>query len=275
MRTGIIYGYTNLESDKMYIGQTLHPERRWNEHRYCKNPTGWHKDYQNNPEKYEYSVIEYDVPEDKLDEREIFWISFFDSYNNGYNLTEGGHSVRGYKYTDEVKQKISESLKGENNPMYGKHLSDEAKKKISDANKKHWQDPEYLKKMQNRPKQCGDKNGMYGDHRFAGENNPMYGKKHSEETRKKMREHHADVSGENHPMYGKKHSEETRKKMREHHADVSGENNPFYGKKHSEETRKKMSDAIKGMHFYNNGIVQIRSFECPIGFTKGRLKNKK
>ena len=102
--------------------------------------------------------------------------------------------------------------------------------------------------MQNRPKQCGDKNGMYGDHRFAGENNPMYGKKHSEETRKKMSEHHADVSGEN---------------------------NPFYGKKHSEETRKKMSDAIKGMHFYNNGIVQIRSFECPIGFTKGRLKKNK
>ena len=170
-RTGIIYGYTNLESGKMYIGQTLHPERRWNAHLHGKYKNGWHKDYQNNPEKYEYSVIEYDVPEDKLDEREMFWISFFDSYHNGYNLTEGGNSTRGYKYTDEVKHKISE------------------------ASKKLWQDPEYLKKMKNRPKQCGEKNGMYGDHRFAGENNPMYGKKHTEETRKKMREHHADVSG--------------------------------------------------------------------------------
>lgn len=67
MRTGIIYGYTNLESGKMYIGQTLHPERRWNAHRYGKYKNGWHKDYQNNPDKYEYSIIEYDVPEDKLD----------------------------------------------------------------------------------------------------------------------------------------------------------------------------------------------------------------
>lgn len=125
MRTGIIYGYTNLESGKMYIGQTLHPEARYKAHRYDKYKTGWHKDYQNNPDKYEYSVIEYDVPEDKLDEREIFWISFFDSYHNGYNLTEGGNSLREYKYTDESKQKISESLKGEKNPFYGRHHTEE------------------------------------------------------------------------------------------------------------------------------------------------------
>ena len=60
--------------------------------------------------------------------------------------------------------------------------------------------------------------------------------------------------------------------MSEHHADVSGKNNPMYGKKLSEECRKKLSDAIKGRHWYNNGIVQIQTFECPIGFTKGRLK---
>lgn len=194
IRTGIIYGYTNLESDKMYIGQTLYPERRYNEHRYGKYKNGWHKDYQNNPEKYEYSVIEYDVPEDKLDEREIFWISFFNSYNNGYNLTEGGNSTRGYK--------------------------------------------------------------------------------HTEETRKKMSEHHADVSGEKHPMYGRHHSEEWRQKMSERMKceNHKGEKNPMYGKKHSEETRKKLSDAIKGRHWYNNGVVQMQTFECPIGFTKGRLK---
>lgn len=152
MRTGIIYGYTNLESGKMYIGQTLHPERRWNAHRYGKYKNGWHKDYQNNPDKYEYSVIEYDVPEDKLDEREIFWIKFLDSYNNGYNLTEGGGGSRGFKlsdetkhkiselhkgkhYSEETKKKISESCKGENNPMYGKHHSEETKQKMSESNK--------------------------------------------------------------------------------------------------------------------------------------------
>ena len=56
---------------------------------------------------------------------------------------------------------------------------------------------------------------------------------------------------------------------------MKGENNPMYSKKLSEETRKKLSDAIKGRHWYNNGIVQILSFECPIGFTKGILKKNK
>lgn len=239
MRTGIIYGYTNLESGKMYIGQTVYPERRWNDHRYGKYKTGWHKDYQNNPDKYEYSVIEYNVPEDKLDEREIFWISFFDSYRNGYNLTPGGHALRGYKHTEETLIK----LRGENNPMYGKHHSDETKKKIGYSSKKRWRDPEYLKKMQNRPKQCGEKNGMYGDHRFAGENHPMYGKHHTEEAKRKISER---SKGENNPMYG------------DHR--FAGENHPIYGK-----------------HFYTDGNKNIVAYECPEGFRPGKtiFKNKK
>lgn len=44
-----------------------------------------------------------------------------------------------------------------------------------------------------------------------------------------------DTSGTNHPMYGRKHSEEARKKMSKAHK----------GKKHSEETRKKITEANK------------------------------
>lgn len=36
---------------------------------------------------------------------------------------------------------------------------------------------------------------------------------YSEETLKKMRDNHADFSGERNPMYGKRHTEETRKKL--------------------------------------------------------------
>ena len=165
MRTGIIYGYTNLESGKMYIGKTLHPKQRWKDHRYGKYKNDWHKDYKNNPDKYEYSVIEYDVPEDKLNEREIFWISFFDSYHNGYNLTPGGDGMpKGYKLSDETKYKMCEAKKGENNPMYGKHHSEETLIKL------------------------------------RGENNPMYGKHHSEETKQKIS---VRVQGEKHPNFGK------------------------------------------------------------------------
>ena len=62
----------------------------------------------------------------------------------------------------------------------------------------------------------------------------------SEETRIKLSQNHYDCSGEKHPMFGKKHSEETRKKMSNSH---KGKPAPNKGKPMSEETKKKMSKA--------------------------------
>ena len=82
------------------------------------------------------------------------------------------------------------------------------------------------------------------------------GKKMSEEfCRKNSESHKGKQVGENHPMYGKKHSDETIRKMRESHKG-----------KHIGNT------ATKGMHWYNNGKICIRSKECPEGFTPGRLR---
>ena len=59
---------------------------------------------------------------------------------------------------------------------------------------------------------------------------------------------------------------------------MKGENNPLFGKHHSEESRKKTSEAnkgntkAKGKFWFNNGIINIRSKECPEGFAKGRIK---
>ena len=39
--------------------------------------------------------------------------------------------------------------------------------------------------------------------KFTGENNPFYGNHHTEDTKKKMSENHADFKGENNPKYGK------------------------------------------------------------------------
>lgn len=49
--------------------------------------------------------------------------------------------------------------------------------------------------------------------------------------------------GNRNPMYGKKHSEETRKKMS---GLFSQERNPFYGHNHSDESRKKISESRIG-----------------------------
>lgn len=57
-----------------------------------------------------------------------------------------------------------------------------------------------------------------------GENHPMYGKHHSEKTRKKQS---ASKLGENHPMWGKHQSEECKRKRSE---SLKGEKNGMYGK---------------------------------------------
>lgn len=67
--------------------------------------------------------------------------------------------------------------------------------------------------------------------------------------------------GENNPMYGKHHSEETKAKLR--------------GRIVTEEARMKQSASTKGQHWFNNGIEEIHAYECPEGFTNGRLKKKK
>jgi hypothetical protein len=71
---------------------------------------------------------------------------------------------------------------------------------------------------------------------FSGENNPNFGKKHSEETRKKMGEKAKERIGEKNSFYGKKHSTKTIEKIKK----------SVTGLKHSDETRKKMSEDRKG-----------------------------
>ena len=67
--------------------------------------------------------------------------------------------------------------------------------------------------------------------------NPFYGKKHSEESKKKMGGAVKDYNGERNPFYGKKHSKDTietlRKKLK---GKLVGDKNPFYGKSHSEDS---------------------------------------
>lgn len=68
----------------------------------------------------------------------------------------------------------------------------------------------------------------------AGSKHPLYGKKHSEETKQKMR-----LS-----KLGKKLSEETKNKMSEIR---KGRKSPMEGKKHSEESKKKISEKGKNL----------------------------
>ena len=68
---------------------------------------------------------------------------------------------------------------------------------------------------------------------------------------------------------GKKRSEEVKRKLSESH---KGKNSWSKGMKFSEETKKKMSKSKQNRHWFNNGIQNIWTEECPEGFVRGRLK---
>lgn len=93
LRFGIIYKITNLVNKKIYIGQTIHSlTHRFNQHNNKAGCTKLHaalKKY--GRENFIIEEIE-KVPIDKLDEREIYWISFYKSTDRsiGYNILPGG-----------------------------------------------------------------------------------------------------------------------------------------------------------------------------------------
>ena len=93
---------------------------------------------------------------------------------------------------------------------------------------------------------------------IIGEKNPMYGKKHSQETKAKMSEQHWNCSGEKNPMYGKKHSQETKEKMTKA---KKGKKSSFYGKHHKQESKEKISKAKQG---------KPRSQETKVKISKAR-----
>jgi group I intron endonuclease len=89
-------------------------------------------------------------------------------------------------------------------------------------------------------------------------------------------------SGEEHPLYGIGHTEETKKKISKNHHDVSGEKNPNYGKKWNEEWKQKRREESienhpsRGTFWWNNGKEQIRSKDKPgDDFIRGRFPMKK
>lgn len=69
-----------------------------------------------------------------MNELEIFYIRKYDTYNNGYNLTEGGTYNMDEKSIKKNSDSQKEYLKHNVNSFYGKHHTDEAKAKISKAN---------------------------------------------------------------------------------------------------------------------------------------------
>ena len=116
MITGI-YCIENKINGKKYIGKAKNIKKRWADHIRKLNKgthdnkyllTAWEK---YGRENFDFNIIEL-CEIDKLIEREIFYISFFDTFNHGYNLTVGGDGLPGYKHSSDTKKIMSEKASG-------------------------------------------------------------------------------------------------------------------------------------------------------------------
>lgn len=96
MKFGKIYLITNDVNSKVYVGQTIQTlNKRFNGHCcYSKSDRSINMYikraiHKYGRDKFHIQLIE-ECPVNILDEREKYWINFYNSYNTGYNLTLGG-----------------------------------------------------------------------------------------------------------------------------------------------------------------------------------------
>ena len=239
-----IYLITNCLNFKQYVGITKYSlEERFLQHtRRGFILTEAIKKY--GKDKFLIELVEEVESSERAYELEQYYIKKYNTKApNGYNLTDGGDGLYGVIISEEDRKRRSKVMKKlhkeKRTGMHGKKHTEETKKKMSDASKekeKPW----------------------------------LVGAKRSEETKEKIRQYNI----------GRILSEETRKKISENHHNISGENNPMYGKKHSPETIEKIKQKQKNREkrvWINDGkketCISINE-KLPQGFSYGRIKFK-
>lgn len=124
--SGIVYLATNtkIKKVKQYVGITegklssrIHKHKRY-AFKY-NSPTIFHKAIRKHGlESFTWEIIDHYQTTNEGNDKEKLYIKKYNSYNKGYNMTEGGTLVIGEKI----------------------------RKKMSNAKKKHWKDPNYRNK---------------------------------------------------------------------------------------------------------------------------------
>ena len=110
-----IYRIENLVNHKSYVGQAIDIYERWSEHK-CALNGGYHNNQHllRSWRKYGIDSFEFTILEkcnrDVLNEREKYWVEYYDTYYNGYNQTKGGDGCLGKEWSDEERSRVSRSI---------------------------------------------------------------------------------------------------------------------------------------------------------------------
>lgn len=125
-----IYKITNIQNNKCYIGQTIRPiEQRFHRHinDALNNSLDTHfaraiRKY--GQENFIAEQIDIATNQNELNEKEQYWIRYYNSIENGYNETDAIYKCGGNTYRSKtkeemevIKEKIRKSKVGYKNPM--------------------------------------------------------------------------------------------------------------------------------------------------------------
>lgn len=155
---GFIYITTNMVNGKRYLGQKKF-DAYWKS--YLGSGTIFKRAIKKyGKENFSRNIVHICYSEEELNKAEYDFTIFLNVVENPnwYNLKEGGPNGT---YGEETRRKISENhadVSGEKHPFYGKHLTEEHKKRLADG----------------RREKC------------SGENNPWYGKQLPEDIKNKI-----------------------------------------------------------------------------------------
>lgn len=160
-----IYKIFNIINNKVYIGQSIDIQRRFSEHMRALNDNcHYNKHLQASYNKYGQEAFLYEVlctcEIADLDDMEVFFIDYYNSMNPEYGYNKESGGNKNKNISEETREKYRRNNSGLGNPFYGKKHTKEHREKIRKLSSLH---------------------------------------RHSEETKQKISENHADVSGPNNP----------------------------------------------------------------------------
>lgn len=198
VRVSGVYTIKNAANNKTYVGSSVDFKARIRQHKKQLDKNKHHNVHlQRAWEKYGKNFFIFSLVEEcdvsLLLEREQHWIDFFETTNRkkGYNICPNAGSCLGCKRTDEVRKNMSKGKIGRPGPKH----SQKTKNLLHDM-------------------RCGEKN-------------PFYGKKHTDETKKKISEYgKRKRCGRDNPMSNPEYVEKMKKTMLSVSYRWSGDNNP-------------------------------------------------